>query len=134
MLRALTAFGYLPKLKSDLGLVFNAFNVFNFPYAFSIRMFLIQYSINWASFNIRLLDISKNICFFKVCLINWWLRFIFDHLHEQWLTGRKKGKVGNTKVWILGNKKSFLDEIKIVFRSFWDLSFGEKKNYSRHKL
>ena len=67
----------------------------------------------------------------------WTLRFIFDHPPKQWLTGRKRGKDRNTK-------KSFLDEIKSIFHSFWrtiicwknkklmkiaDTSFKQNKEY-----
>ena len=40
--------GYLPKLKRDLGLAFSA----HFLHDFSIKMFLIYYSINGQSFNV----------------------------------------------------------------------------------
>ena len=40
--------GYLTKLKRDLGLAFDA----HFKHDFSIKMFLIEYSINEQSFNI----------------------------------------------------------------------------------
>ena len=39
--------GYLLKLKRNLGLAFGAY----FQYDFSIKMFLIQYSVNGQSFN-----------------------------------------------------------------------------------
>ena len=32
----------------------------------------------------------------------------------------------NTKIWNLENEKSFLDEIKKIFKVFEGLSFGEK--------
>ena len=34
----------------------------------------------------------------------------------------------------LENEKSFLDEIKSIFHSFWRLSFSEKIKNGRHKL
>ena len=39
------------------------------------------------------------------------LRFIFDKLLKQWLTGGKRGEDRNTKFDYLKNEKSFLDEI-----------------------
>ena len=45
---ACTVLGYLVKLKKDLGLAFSA----HFLHDFSIKMFLIQYSINGQSFNV----------------------------------------------------------------------------------
>ena len=47
------------------------------------------------------------------------LKFIFDQPLKQWLTGRKRGKMEIPKFEYLKNKKSFLDEIKNIFQSFW---------------
>ena len=47
------------------------------------------------------------------------LRFIFHQPLKQWLRGRKRAEDGNTKSEYLENKKSFLDEIKNIFHSFW---------------
>ena len=48
------------------------------------------------------------------------LRFIFDQPLKQWLTGRKRGEDGKTKIERKRkeNEKSFLDEIKSAFHSF----------------
>ena len=54
------------------------------------------------------------------------LRFIFHQPLKQWLTGRKRGEDGNTKIEYLENEKSFLDEIKSIFIVFEGLSFGDK--------
>ena len=52
---------------------------------------------------------------------------MLDQALKQQLTGRKKGKGGNTKNKYLENEKSFLDEIKTTsFIVFEGLSFGEK--------
>ena len=54
--------GYLPKLKRDLGLASDA----HFLYDFSIKIFLIQYSINGQSFSViffLLLKISNKMCY-----------------------------------------------------------------------
>ena len=58
----MTVLGYLPKLKRDLGLAFGA----HFWHDLSIKMFLIQYSINGQSFNVipfLLLKISNKMCY-----------------------------------------------------------------------
>ena len=66
-------------------------------------------------------DIKQNVL--SSYLGNWWrhklLRFIFDHPLKQWPTGRKRGKDGKRKIWYLENEKSFFDEIKSIFHSFW---------------
>ena len=49
--------GYLPKLKRNLGLAFGA----HFLHNFSIKMFLIEYTINGQSFNVILFSSSQNI-------------------------------------------------------------------------
>ena len=54
--------GYLAKLKMDLGLAFIA----HFQYDFSIKMFLIEYSVNGQSFNVTsyfFLKISNKMCY-----------------------------------------------------------------------
>ena len=58
----MTVLGYLPKLKRDLGLAFDA----HLLHDFSIKMFLIQYSISGQSFNaipLSLLKISNKMCY-----------------------------------------------------------------------
>ena len=42
-----------------------------------------------------------------------------DQPLKQWLTGEKEGKMEIQKLEYLENEKSFLDEIKNVFHSFW---------------
>ena len=56
---------------------------------------------------------------FRQLMTFWTLRFIFDHPVKQWPTCRKRGKDRNTKIEYLENEKSFLDEIKSIFHSFW---------------
>ena len=54
--------GYLAKLKMDLGPVSDA----HFVHDFSIKMFLISYSINGQSFNVKpyfFLKISNKMCY-----------------------------------------------------------------------
>ena len=54
--------GYLAKLKRDLGLAFGT----HFLHDFSIKMFLIQYSVNGQSFNVApyfFLKISNKMCY-----------------------------------------------------------------------
>ena len=65
---------------------------------------------------------SKQNVFLSSYLDNWWcqtLRFIFDHHLKQWPTERKRGKDGNRKIWLSRKRKSFFDEIKSIFHSFW---------------
>ena len=49
-----------------------------------------------------------------------------DQALKQWMTGRKRGKDGNTKFKYLQNEKSLTDEIKKSFIVFEGLSFGDK--------
>ena len=54
--------GYLAKLKRGLGLAFDV----HFLHDFSIKMFLIQFSINGQSFNVTpyfFLKISNKMCY-----------------------------------------------------------------------
>ena len=54
--------GYLAKLKRDLGLAFGT----HFLHDLSIKMFLIQYSVNGQSFNVApyfFLKISNKMCY-----------------------------------------------------------------------
>ena len=56
-------------------------------------------------------------------LDSWWrhklLRFFLNQLLKQWLTGKKEEKMNIQKFEYLENEKSFLDEIKNIFHSFW---------------
>ena len=47
------------------------------------------------------------------------IRFILDQPLKQWLTGRKSGEDGNTKIWISWERKELSDEIKYIFHIFW---------------
>ena len=64
---------------------------------------------------------------FRQFMMSQILRFIFNHPVKQWLTGRKKGKMGIQKCEYLENEKSFLDEIKSIFQSFWRTIIWWKK-------
>ena len=58
----MTVVGYLEKFKRDLGLAFGA----HFLHDFSIKMFLIEYSISGQSFNATpyfFLKISNKMCY-----------------------------------------------------------------------
>ena len=66
---------------------------------------------------------------FRPLMTSWTLRFIFDHPPKQRPTGRKRGKDRNKKIEYLENQKSFLDEIKSIFHSFWrPISWWKNKN------
>ena len=66
------------------------------------------------------------------------IRFILDQALKQWLTGEKERKMEKQKCEYLENEKSFLDEIKILFDSFWRaIIWWKTKNLlknSGHKL
>ena len=49
-----------------------------------------------------------------------------DQALEQWLTGRKKGKMKTQEIKYLENKKNFLDELKTSAIVFEGLFFGDK--------
>ena len=55
-------------------------------------------------------DIKQNVLLSSY-LDSWWhhklLRFILDQALKQWLTGRKRGEDGNTKIWISRERKEF---------------------------
>ena len=61
-----------------------------------------------------------------------------DQLLKQWLTERKRGEDKIQKLEYLKNKKSFLDQIKNIFHSFWRAVIWWKNNKliknSGHKL
>ena len=74
-------------------------------------------------------DIRQNV------LLSSYLDIWWHHLLKQWPTRRKKDlRLEMQKIEHLENERSFLDEIKSIFHSFWGLSFGEKVKNSRHKL
>ena len=65
------------------------------------------------------------------------LRFILDQALKQWLTERRRGQDGNTKIWISWEWKELFRWNKKIFHSFWKALIWWKKNVlknSRHKL
>ena len=115
-------FGLFTKVKKGSG---NSLWYTHFLHDFPIKMFLIWYSINGQSFNVIPFFILKisNKMFFK---------FIFRQLMTckledlSWISSKlmadrkkkeRKMEIQNFKY--LENKKSFLDEIKNMLRSFW---------------
>ena len=53
-------------------------------------------------------DIKKNCVIkflFRQLMISQTIRFILDQPLKQWLTGRKRGEDGNTKIWISPERK-----------------------------
>ena len=42
---------------------------------------------------------------FKQLMTSWTLRFIFKQPLRQWLTGKKRGEDGNTKIWLSRERK-----------------------------
>ena len=84
---------------------------------------------------------TKQTCYWvhRQLITSWTLRFIFDHpVLKQWPTGRKEGRTEIQKFEYLENEKSFVDEIKIIFHSFWRPTiYWKNKNLiknSGHKL
>ena len=114
LLACIGCFELFTRIKRSLGLAFGAY----FLHTFSIKIFIIWYSINWLSFNNRPSFLRKisNIWVFKVLLSQlmtsqaW--RFICDHLHERCLIGKRE-EDENTKIWISWERKKFLDEISV---------------------
>ena len=113
--------GYLLKLKMGLGIASGAHFLHDFP-------------IKCSSFNSLSLDKVSMSCLFYFlryqtkCVIKFLfrplmtsqpLRFIFHQPLKQWLTGRKWREDRNKNFEYLKNNKSFLDEIKSIFHSFW---------------
>ena len=65
-------------------------------------------------------------------MASWTLRFIFNRPLKQWPTGRKKGRTEIQKFEYLESEKSFLDEIKSIFHSFWKtIIWWKNKNLMR---
>ena len=91
----------------------------------------IEYLKNEKSF----LDEIKSIfCSLWRAIIIWWKKkidtsFKLDQPLKQWLTGRKREEDVNIKFKHLENEKSFLDEIKNVFYSFWRAIIWLEINY-----
>ena len=87
-------------------------------------MFFIWYSIYRQGFNVIPFSFSgyQTKCVIEFLfrqLMTSWIWFIFDHPPKQWPTGRKRGKERIQKTEYLEKEKSFLDEIKSMFYSFW---------------
>ena len=55
---------------------------------------------------------------FSQLMMSQTIRFMLGQHLKQWLTERKTGEDGNTKLEYLENEKSSLDEIKSIFHSF----------------
>ena len=66
-------------------------------------------------------DIKQNVLLSLLFrqLMSQSIRFILDQPLKQWLTGRKSGEDGNTKIWISWERKELSDEIKYIFHIFW---------------
>ena len=95
--------GYLPKIKRCPGTAFGAY----FLHDFSIKVFLIQYSINWPSFDVIPFSFSKYQTsviklLFRQLVMSQTLKFMFNHILKQLLTGKKGGQDKNIKIWISG--------------------------------
>ena len=63
---------------------------------------------------------------FRQLMTSQTLRFILDQPPKQWLTGGKRRKGGNTKIWISRERKELFRWNKKHFSVFEGLSFGEK--------
>ena len=132
-MHAVTVLDYLPKLKRRLGLAFAA----HFLYDFSIKMLFIWYSIYGQCFNVttffQLFSFSNFFpkCFieflFRQLMTSWTWGFIFDHPINNGRQVEKKGRTEIQTFEYLKNEKSFLDEIKSIFRSFWRTIIWWKK-------
>ena len=86
--------------------------------------YLILYQ--WIKFQCHTLFLSQDIkqnMLLSSYLDKWWchklLTFSLNQPLKQWLTRKKEGKMEKQKFEYLENKKSFLDEIKNTFHSFW---------------
>ena len=90
--------GHLPKLKVSLGLAFGAYFLHDFS------MIFLQDSINRQSFNVIPLSFPRyelkcvNKFLFRQLVMLQTIRFMLDQPLKQWLTGRKRGEDGNTKI------------------------------------
>ena len=97
-MHALTILGYLQKLKRGLGLFFDAY----FLCTFSIKMFLIYYSIIWPSFQTYfLLKISNNILIiFLILAFGDVIKFKIYLSLSSLAMVKIRGKERETKFWI----------------------------------
>ena len=111
-------FGLFTKIKKGCGTSFRCtFSVWffhkNVPY-------LILY--HWTKFHCHTFFSSQNIkqnTLLSSYLGNWWchklLRFIFEQPLKQWLTWKKRGEDGNTKIWISREQKELFRWNKKLF-------------------
>ena len=109
--------GYLAKLKRGLGLIFGAYFLHDFFHKNVPYLILYQ----WPKFQCHMLFLSQNIIqnmLLSSYLDKWWW-FFLNHPLKPWLTGKKERKIKLQKFEYLENEKSFLDEIKNIFPSFW---------------
>ena len=78
--------------KNDLYLILHPWKV-SVPYLFSFSRYETKCFIEFL---------------FKQLMMPQTLKFIFDHPLNQWMTGRKRRKNGNTKIWISRERKELL--------------------------
>ena len=74
---------------------------------------------------------------FRQLMMSWTLRFILNQALKQWLTGRKRGEDGNTKIWISWERKEFFRWNKNIFQFLKGYHLVINKNLSKnsgHKL
>ena len=96
----MAALGYLPKLKGGLGLTFGG----NFLHGFSKKMFLFntiltgKMSMSYLFFFPRYQTKCVIKFLFSQLMMSQTIRFMLDQPLKQWLTGRKRGEDGNTKI------------------------------------
>ena len=64
---------------------------------------------------------------FRQLMASWTLRFIYNHLEADGRQAEKEGRTEIQKIEYLENEKSFLDEIKSIFHSFWRAIIWWKK-------
>ena len=113
--------GYLPiQYYRGLGLAFAAHFLDDFSKKCSLSdtPFMYKVSISYL-FSFSGYQTKCVIEFLFRQLMTSWIWFIFDHPPKQWPTGRKRGKERIQKTEYLEKEKSFLDEIKSMFYSFW---------------
>ena len=104
-LHAMTVLGYLPKLKEGLGLAFGAHFLYDFFHKNVFYLILYQ----WAKFQCHAFPRYQTIYviefIFTQLMMSQTIRFMLDQPLRQWLTGRKKGEDGNTKIWVSRERK-----------------------------
>ena len=103
----MAVFGYLTKFKKDLGLASGAHFLHNFPIkcslfnTLSIDKVLMSYLLSFSIYQTKC--VIKFL--FRQLVTSRTLRFIFNQPLKQWLTGRKRGEDGSTKIWISREQK-----------------------------